>query len=174
MQTYLIGPIDFVSPIEARSWRADMSSFLKEMGVGVLNPCDKPIAGHDETPDFKHEVQACKEEGQYDRASELMKPICSVDLRMVDKSDFLIAHLDFGVKMCGSIWEIAIARISKKPVIIHAEGGKSAMSNWLFGTCDHNEMFATWNEIKQYLTGINNGSITPNKRWLFFDPSLVF
>lgn len=174
MQTYLVGPIDNVSATDAREWRTDMSDFLKSMGVGVLNPCDKPIKDHNETPAFKHEVQACKDRGDFDCATELMKPICAVDLRMVDKSDFIVAHMDFNAKMCGSIWEVAVARVSKKPVVIHAANGKAGMANWLFGTCNHEEMFESWDDVKAYLTGIDNGTIDPPKRWLFFDPKHVF
>lgn len=174
MQTYLVGPIDNVTDEEATQWRVDMSTFLKSMGVGVLNPCNKPMSTHGETPEFKHQVQSLKDAGDFDEASNLMKPICSVDLRMTDKSDFIVAHLDMNAKMCGSIWELAVARISKKPVLIHVSAGKASLSNWLFGTCNHREMFESWDDMKSYLSGINDGTITPDKRWLFFDESLVF
>jgi len=44
-----------------------------------------------------------KAERNYDELSELMKVIRSVDLRMVDISDFLIVNLDLDIHPCVNI-----------------------------------------------------------------------
>ena len=40
---YLAGAIDKVTASDAMEWREDMTDFLNDLGIGVFNPCDKPI-----------------------------------------------------------------------------------------------------------------------------------
>jgi hypothetical protein len=171
---YESGPMDRVPWDSAKDWRDDMDSFLHPLGIGTLNPCNKP-SGEQESPTFRKDVQDLKTLGDFDEVTKLMKPICRVDLRMVNKADFLIANIDMDTVMFGTVHEIAIARSIRIPVIVHCKQGKSALPNWIFGVCDHNEMFGTWQEVKDYIYNIHTGKVDPNpKYWHFFDTSHIF
>lgn len=168
-QVYTSGPIDYVVDwADAVSWRNDITDFLSTMGVTTLDPCNKPTLVNDETPELRHQIQKLKDDGDFRVVQTRMKDICRVDLRMVDKSDFLIAHLDLDITMTGTIWEIAQARILRKPVLIHCKQGKAAIPNWFFGVCDHSEMFGSWDDLKAYILSVDSGDVSPDKYWIFF------
>jgi hypothetical protein len=99
-----------------------------------------------------------------------MKVIRSVDLRLVDISDFLVVNLDLDTHPCGTLEEIFLANREKKPIIIHMVQGKQNAPDWLFGTIPHEMIFSSWNEIKNYLSHINCSEIiNDHKRWYFFN-----
>jgi hypothetical protein len=110
-----------------------------------------------------------KLEQNYNDLSQLMKVVRSVDLRLVDISDFLIVNLDLDIHPCGTYEEIFWANRQKKPIIIHMVQGKQNTPDWLFGTIPHQMIFSTWSEIKEYLSYINSSeNIESYKRWYFF------
>jgi hypothetical protein len=99
-----------------------------------------------------------------------MKSIRSVDLRLVDISDFIIVNLDLDTHPCGTLEEIFWANRQKKPIIIHMVQGKQNAPDWLFGTIPHEMIFSSWNEIENYLNSINTSSeIDSHNRWYFFN-----
>ena len=101
---------------------------------------------------------------------DLMKTIRSVDLRLVDISDFLIVNLDLDHYACGTWEELFLANRSKKPIVIHIEQGKQNTPDWLFGTIPHQMIFSTWLELQSYLQYIDGDSqIEHHNRWRFFD-----
>jgi hypothetical protein len=120
-----------------------------------------------ETHKYKLKLKADK---NYDELSKLMKTIRSVDLRLVDISDFLIVNLDLDVHPCGTYEELFLANRSKKPVVIHIEQGKNKTPDWLFGTIPHEMIFSTWVELQNYLKYIDtNSEIEHYNRWRFFN-----
>ena len=99
-----------------------------------------------------------------------MKTIRSVDLRLVDISDFLIVNLDLDIHPCGTYEEIFWANRQKKPIIIHMVQGKENAPDWLFGTIPHEMIFSSWDDIKSYLGSINEiDEINNYNRWYFFN-----
>lgn len=169
-RVYLAGPIDRC-PNEGHSWRESISSFLTDLGVVVLNPLNKPteIAKEDsESRQFRKNLKANED---YSALRAQMKVIRNVDLRMVDISDFIIAHLDLDIFACGTLEEIFLANRQKKPIILHMKQGKQNVPDWLFGTIPHHTMFGSWDEVKSYLLKINNNQETKEllSRWYFFN-----
>lgn len=167
-RVYLAGAMDRV-PDRGAGWRAEITPFLKDMGLVVFNPLNKPteVGKEDQTT---HLLKCkLKEEGKYDELSELMKTIRAIDLRLVDISDFLVVNLDITTHPCGTLEEIFLANRSKKPVLIHIEQGKRHAPDWLFGTLPHAMFFSSWVEIRDYLTQINSAEqIEDVGRWRFF------
>lgn len=167
-RVYLAGAMDRV-PDRGATWRASITPFLQEMGVVVFNPLNKPsgIGLEDEsTQDFKERL---KSEENWDQLSKLMRTIRSVDLRLVDISDFIVVNLDINTHPCGTLEEIFWANRQKKPILVHMEQGKSKAPDWLFGTIPHNMIFSTWEEVKGYLNTINSAEeISSDGRWYFF------
>jgi len=100
-----------------------------------------------------------------------MKIVRSVDLRMVDMSDFLIVNLDMDIHTCGSYEEIFWANRLKNPILIHCEQGKArGCPDWLFPVLPHQHIFDKWTDICKYLWEVHTGLDTETyNRWMFFN-----
>lgn len=167
-RVYLAGAMDRVAD-RGNGWRDNITPFLESLGVVVFNPIKKPTSVGVE--DFAtHQLKLkLKQDKNYDSLSQLMKTIRSVDLRLVDISDFLIVNLDLDIHPCGTYEEIFWANRQKKPIIIHMVQGKQNAPDWLFGTIPHQMIFSNWDDIKAYLHDINSISEINNyNRWYFF------
>ena len=112
MRTYLAGAMDRV-PDGGIGWRNAITPMLQELNVSVINPCDKPIESAKETPTTREIINYYKQTGQFNKIREEYGHIRNADLRCVDVSDFLIAHIDMNVHMCGSYEEISTANRQK-------------------------------------------------------------
>jgi len=168
-RVYLAGAMDRVHD-RGSGWRDDITPFLQDLGVIVFNPIKKPtIVGQEDEQTHKHKIKL-KLEKNYDELSQLMKVIRSVDLRLVDISDFLIVNLDLDIHPCGTYEEIFWANRQKKPIIIHMVQGKQHAPDWLFGTIPHEMIFSSWDQVKEYVIHINSWSeINSHNRWYFFN-----
>lgn len=168
-RVYLAGAMDRVKDRGA-GWRAKITPFLENMGVIVFNPLNKPgTMGLEDDEAYKTKKEF-KEKKDYDSLSNLMKTIRSIDLRLVDISDFIIVNLDLNTHPCGTLEEIFLANRSKKPIIVHIEQGKQNAPDWLFGTMPHKMFFSNWDEVESYLNHINlDENINDENRWRFFN-----
>lgn len=167
---YLAGAIDRV-PDRGTQWRDYITPFLESLGVEVFNPLKKPTNLGAEDEGIASYKKRLKEKEEYETLSELMRTIRSVDLRMVDVSDFLIVNLDIDTHPCGTLEEIFWANRQKKPILIHMVQGKSSAPDWLFGTIPHQFIFNDWKEVMTYLIDINSNYNSQNtfNRWVFFN-----
>jgi len=168
-RVYLAGAMDRVSD-RGRGWREYITPFLQSLGIKVLNPLDKPTTlGLEDDNTHKLKLQF-KKNKDYESLAAVMKTIRSIDLRMVDISDFLIVNLDIDTHPCGTLEEIFWANRQKKPILIHMKQGKENTPDWLFGTIPHDMIFSNWDDIKKYLIYINeSSSIINHNRWYFFN-----
>jgi hypothetical protein len=168
-RVYLAGAMDRVAD-RGNGWRDQITPFLEHLEVIVFNPIKKPTTvGIEDITTHKFK-QKLKLEKNYDELSQVMKTIRSVDLRLVDISDFLIVNLDLDIHPCGTYEEIFWANRQKKPIIVHMVQGKQNAPDWLFGTIPHQMIFSTWDDIKNYLQNIhNNPDIIAYNRWYFFN-----
>jgi hypothetical protein len=132
-RVYLSGPMDFVAsrPDEAKfGWRRRVSQFLSEMGVIIFDPWEKPDVRwfHEygkEKDDSQDEIKRLwtydpGPSGQEARAwcANRFWQTLHVDLRMVDTADFLIAYCPTTTYSVGTVHEIAMARLQRKPVLL--------------------------------------------------------
>lgn len=171
---YLCGAMDRV-PDGGVAWRKHLTPKLKEIGIGVFDPCDKPSSFGSEDVDTRKVINNLKRVGDYDSVTRIMKPICAIDMRMVDIAHFLIMNLDVDKHLCGSYHEAFVAVGQKKPVIIRCEQGKENLPNWMFGVVPHSMVFSTWSEILEYLHHVNeDDDVEHLNRWRFFDFSKVY
>ena len=168
-RVYLAGAMDRVVD-RGNGWRDNITPFLESLGIIVFNPINKPtVVGQEDELTHKQKIKL-KNTGKYDELSQLMKTIRSVDLRLVDISDFLIVNLDLDIHPCGTYEEIFWANRQKKPIIIHMVQGKENAPDWLFGTIPHEMIFSSWDDIKSYLGSINEiDEINNYNRWYFFN-----
>lgn len=168
-RVYLAGAMDRVAD-RGNGWRDSITPFLEELGVVVFNPIKKPTDIGTEDADTHQLKIKLKTAQQYDLLSAVMKTIRSVDLRLVDISDFLIVNLDLDIHPCGTYEEIFWANRQKKPIIVRMVQGKQSAPDWLFGTIPHEMIFSSWDDLKIYLLDINNNiEINSFNRWYFFN-----
>lgn len=166
---YLAGAIDRVDD-RGQGWRDKISPFLLNLNITIFNPITKPAEIGLEDEDTHLIKKKLKSAKRYDELSSMMKVIRSVDLRLVDISDFLLVNLDLDIHPCGTYEEIFWANRQKKPIIIHMVQGKDKAPDWLFGTIPHQMVFSEWQDIFNYLNHINSSeNIETHNRWYFFN-----
>ena len=166
---YLAGAMDRVID-RGKGWRQEITPFLESLGIVVFNPITKPTEVGLEDHDTHLVKTKLKQKKRYEELSSMMKVIRSVDLRLVDISDFLIVNLDLDIHPCGTYEEIFWANRQKKPIIIHMVQGKEHTPDWLFGTIPHQMIYSDWNDIYGYLEHINSSeNINTYNRWYFFN-----
>ena len=171
---YLCGPMDRV-PDGGVGWRKTMTPILKDMGIGVLDPSDKPTTFAQEDSNFRDKINLFKLEKKFDEVKKPMRDIAAVDLRMVDIAHFVVMYMDMDVHMCGSYHEAFVAIQQKKPLLVVCKQGKEHMPNWMFGVMPHEHMFSTWLDLINYISNVNMGYEKKHyNRWRFFDFEKVY
>ncbi len=167
---YLAGPMDRVKD-GGVGWRNDLTPFLEELGVNVLDPCKKPSSSiYAETPESRAKLFEFRKNKQYNKIRKHMRPIRKIDLNMIDHSTALIVNVDLNHYPCGTDEEIFWANRIKRPVILRCEQGKHQLPLWFFAALPHEMFFSTWDEVKTYLLGIDTRWDTRDfGRWIFFD-----
>lgn len=168
MRTYLVGAMDRVSD-GGINWRQKITKELHKMNLIVLDPCDKPVHSIKEDQETRWWIDYYKETRQFAKIRNIYGKIRNADLRCVDVSDFIIAHIDLDVHACGTYEEIVTANRQKKPILIWCKQGKTSAPNWLFFMLDHEHIFSSMEDLLDYLKHINrvNNKIEL-KRWFFF------
>ncbi len=130
-RVYLSGPMDFVASREVEQttgWRTRISQLLREFGVVVFDPWNKPEARGlhgfgEETTESAKARDAWTFEDSREGANTRAKltghywETLHIDLRMVDTADFVIAYCPTNVYSVGTVHEIALARQQRKPVL---------------------------------------------------------
>lgn len=173
---YLSGPMDRVSWEDATNWRTSVKKYLWDLSIGVLDPCDKPVRGHEESPEWRSHINQLKDDGDFDKVADEMKEVCRYDLRMVDVADFIIAYIDMDSHMCGTYHEIFEGIRQRKPVLIVCNKGISDLPNWLFGVIPYTDMFGNsdWGSLLCRLHDVNRGMVNDETRWRLFDYNKIF
>ena len=127
---YLCGAMDRV-PDGGEGWRRMISPVLRDMGIGVLAPCNKHTDFAEENAEFRKEVEILKLSKRYDQVKKLMRDVAAIDLRMVDIAHFVIMYMDTNVHMCGSYHEASVAIQQKHPLVIVCKQGKQHIPTWM-------------------------------------------
>ena len=155
-KTYLVGHMQYVS---GRNWRDEIAKSLNKIGIKCFDPYKKPfVKDVKEDEASREEMETWMKTKQYDRVTERMKTVRSYDLNLVDRSDFIVAHLVPEVASWGSAEEIVTAVRMKKPVFVSMEGGKSKTPLWMLGMFPHKYIYNSVDEITEMLYAINKGS----------------
>ena len=163
-RTYLVGHMQYVS---GRDWRQYVADELDPLNIICFDPYKKPFV-----KDVKEDEARRKEmlddlrRGYYNKLTTRMRQVRSYDLNLVDRSDFIIAHLNPEVASWGSAEEIVTAVRMKKPVFISIEGGKQHTPLWLFGMIPHKYIYDNIQDVVKMIKRINRGSKKiDSKRW---------
>jgi len=154
-RTYLVGHMQYAS---GRDWREYVEGELEPLGIRIFNPYKKPfVKDVNEDEDVRGKVEQDMEKGFYSDVAQRMKLIRSYDLNLVDRSDFIIAHLLPDVASWGSAEEIVTAVRMKKPIFISMEGGKEKTPLWMMGMLPHHYIYDSIEDVVSMIESINNG-----------------
>jgi len=146
-RTYLVG-----------HWRDYVEEELEKLNITVFNPYKKPfIKDVDEGEETRLSLDHCQKHGYYNDVARRMSLVRSYDLNLVDRSDFIIAHLLPEVASWGSAEELVTAVRMKKPVFISMEGGKSQTPLWIMGMLPHHYIYNSIEEVLDMIHQINDG-----------------
>lgn len=156
-QVYLSGAIEFAS---GENWRTEPVRIMREKYE--LNVFD-PYA--DTKQQWVPELNEARKNYDYEKIRKIAKNFVKKDLHFVDTSTFLIAKLDYGVPSVGIHHEIINANNLKKPVLLLCEQHKIKLPIWYYGFIPLDCMFSSWDEIWEYLDGVNEGKQMNNDKW---------
>ena len=154
-RTYLVGHMQYAS---GRDWRDYVEAALEPIGIRIFNPYKKPfVKDVNEDEDTRLSIDHCMAHGYFNDVADRMKLIRSYDLNLVDRSDFIIAHLLPDVASWGSAEEIVTAVRMKKPIFISMEGGKNKTPLWMMGMLPHKYIYDSVEEVVEMLKQIDSG-----------------
>ena len=171
---YLAGPIDFVDD-RGVGFRKTLKEKLLSIGLEenmILDPTDKPVtySGYADFDTEKDYYYSLRKHGHWDELQKMCQMTMHVDLRLVDKSDVVIAVLNPDVPMFGTIHEIVEARQQKKPVLMIDPRGREGTSIWAIGLVGYKHIFKTIDEAVDYMADILHGRMNADHtEWLFLN-----
>lgn len=167
--TYLIGHMQY---IDGMGWREKVKAELTARNIRCFDPYDKPfIKDLDEGVEIRARLIAQLQEGNFDDVQKHMKEIRIHDLNLVDRSDFIVAHIIPTVASWGTAEELTTANRSKKPIFLSVEGGKSKCPLWILGMIPHNYIFDSVDDSLHMLRQLDDGVLEMDmNRWRLLKP----
>ena len=161
---YLVGHMQYE---DGRIWREEVESELVKLNIVTYNPYKKPfVKDVEEDEKARRNAEKQMRNGEFDKVSERMREIRNYDLNLVDRSDFIIAHLYPTVASWGSAEELVTACRMKKPVFVSIKGGKKKTPLWLLGMFPPKCIYNNPKEIVSMIKKLDNGRIKmDSKRW---------
>lgn len=163
-RTYLVGHMQYAS---GRDWRAYAEEELAKLNIITFNPYNKPfVKDVEEDEEARLSLAHCQENGYFNDVAKRMSLVRSYDLNLVDRSDFIIAHLLPEVASWGSAEELVTAVRMKKPIFISMEGGKHKTPLWMMGMLPHNYIYDSIEEVVDMIKQIDSGDkMIDSDRW---------
>lgn len=154
-KTYLVGHMQYA---DGRDWRNHVEEKLEPLGILVFNPYKKPfIKDVSEDEGIRTKMSENMDKGFYSDVANRMKTIRSYDLNLVDRSDFIIAHISPSIASWGSAEELVTAVRMKKPIFLSIEGGKNKTPLWIMGMLPHHYIYNNVDEVIEMIYKINSG-----------------
>ena len=145
-------------------WRNFIRPQLEDFGLNILDPTRKTTEGCSEVADDKEKFKALAMTGDYKKLQEEFEPVARWDLRSVDKSDFLIVGYDFTIPTFGTIDEITVAAMQRKPILFHfAKSQLNRFNPWTTVRVQPEHIFNQWAAVMEHLTEVDNGNY--NKKY---------
>lgn len=165
---YTIGHMQYAN---GESWREKITKELEPLGISCYNPYRKPFLNDvAEGDDVRLRLAEQMKTGEYDAVHDHMKKVRQYDLNLVDRSDFLVAHLIPEVASWGSGEEIVTAVRCKRPVFLSIEGSKHKTPLWIMGMIPHKYIYNNIDEIIAMIKKIDAGEvIIDSDRWRLLD-----
>jgi hypothetical protein len=171
-RVYLCGPISDAADFGI-GWRQEFTEKTKDLGLIHLDPTDKPGGYLSETQDQQKQIQRFREHQDWSGLEIYMKKIRRMDLRLVDKADFIVIYVDPNSHMLGSYDEILTAEDQQKPIFLIVNGRLEDLNPWIFTAVDHNNMFESVDSCVSYIRGIDEGRMVLSNEWVLIEKYLT-
>lgn len=154
---YLTGPITAVKD-DGIGWRKDITGSLQGFGIIVDDPTQTVVGGAGEIGQDKARFKQLLAEGKIAEAKEAFFPVVRKDLRSVDKADFLVLYYDPKIQMVGTIHELVIAHLQRKPILMFVEKANIGdMNPWILTFIKNGCIFTSWQDMMIYLKDVDDG-----------------
>lgn len=154
-KAYLVGAMQYIN---GEDWRNEVSKELTRRNITVFNPYHKPFIKDVQEGDIvRSSLNKLQQDEKYDEIQITVKDIRAFDLNLVDRSDFIIAHIIPEVPTIGTVEEIVTAVRMKKPIFMTVEGGKRKCPLWYFGMFPHRYIYNSLNEMMDMICKIDDG-----------------
>ena len=106
-RTYLVGHMQYAS---GRDWRKYVEEELEKLNIVTFNPYRKPfVKDVEEDEGARQKMAEDMASGYYNDVAERMRTVRNYDLNLVDRSDFIIAHILPDIASWGSAEELVTA-----------------------------------------------------------------
>jgi len=164
---YLSGAIDY-APDLGVGWREEFIEKAEAVNLGlrVMNPCDKPTGCTQEIEDGVRLVEKYREEERWEEMRSFVKGFRREDLRFTDIADFIVIKVDRDTHMCGSYDELFVAERQRKPLFCIIEGGIKELPTWLFGVFRLENIFSNVDECIERLVELDNQQEELDRCWV--------
>lgn len=151
---YLVGHMQYA---DGESWRKHVKDELSKLEIICLDPYHKPfISDLDEGNESRASRLARLANGDLESIHKEMKMIRAQDLCLVDKSDFVIAHIIPEVASWGSAEELSLCSRILRPTFISV-GDIRKTPLWLLGSFSVKCFYNSVDEIIQIIKDIDSG-----------------
>ena len=147
MLAYLSGSIEYSADF-GKSWRAELTPFLRELGCEVYDPAadERKNLDEDEVSVFR-----AWKATDLPRFQAVLRKIIRWDLDWIDRSDFVICYFDeAAARGAGTQGEITHAHRIGVPVYLVLGMPAENISGWVLGCAT--EVFDNFEQLKAALT----------------------
>jgi hypothetical protein len=156
---YLSGAMDMAEK-DGTTWRDFIRPRLERYGLEIFDPTRKKIHKCEEVGENKTNFKKLIKEENFEELKKEFDPIARWDLRSVDKADFMIVGYIPGIPVFGTVDEIVVANMQRKPILMKYDRSKlHKFSTWAVVRIDPKHFFATWENLFSYLDVIDSGEI---------------
>jgi nucleoside 2-deoxyribosyltransferase len=150
---------------DAEGWRNRLSIELNKRGIEVLDPTKQMFLGQEaETQEARNQLKIWQKEENFAAIHGFMKEVIRRDLRAVDLSTFLIFRLEPDKPTFGTITEITVAAMQRKPLLFILED-KKKMPLWLIGMVNMDFVFDSEESLLKYLQLADHGFISLDTKY---------
>lgn len=156
---YLSGPIEFDNM--DFNWRVEPTEVMaQKFGVNVSDPFADPKQAE------WGNLSKARDEKDFEEIRRIGRSFVRKDLGTIDRQDFLVAYLPYGVPTCGTHHEIINSHDRQKPtLIVSGKKGKEYIPPWYYGFIHYRYFFNSWAELYDYLAEVNDGKHTDDWLW---------
>ena len=157
-RAYLSGPIQFA---KEDGWREYPTAVLTEkFRINLFDPFKDP------KQNFNEKIRQAQNNNDVDTLVTIAKGFVRKDLGLIDRCDFIIAYVPFGVQTVGTVHEIINSNNAKKPTLLVTDKNSiKFIPLWYFGFIPTKYMFVSWDDLFTYLSQVDEGLHRTDDRW---------
>jgi len=151
----LAGAIEFDKKDGGQSWRNSITPGLDNAGIYVQDPVKtEALATGMDVMEAQVKFNEWIQSGNYPLFESKFKKIVEKDIRLVNRSDFLIVHLFPDIPTIGTIHEMALCWMQKKPIYLIWKDAKSKLSKWALYLVisSGGKLFSSENKLIEFLS----------------------